>query len=146
MQIAQPMDDGRTTPLTKLEYDDVCTRKCDRLCFVTSLGQMIFAVLEYKYRRYRQNWQVFNIYICTSGYQYPEMLSRPGSPRPRPDQDQDQHGQDQDQHPRPRPLLSWSRPRHTNSFHSSTFEYCTAVNVTMHKNIEIGLSNNKYRK
>ena len=63
------------------------------------------------------------------------------------DQDQDQHGRDQDQHPRlrprPRPLLSWSRPAHRNSFHSSTFEYCTAVNVIMHKNIEIGLSNNK---
>ena len=90
---------------------------------------------------------------------------RPGRPRPRPDQDQtgpdrdrdrdqggrdqdqdqDQHGRDQDQHPRPRPspLMSWSRPAHTNSFHSSTFEYCTAVNVIMHKNIEIGLSNNK---
>ena len=70
----------------------------------------------------------------------PKMLSRPGSPRPRPDQDQagrdqdqdqDQHGRDQDQHPRPRPrpLLSWSRTAHINSFHSSTFEYCTAVNV-----------------
>ena len=83
-----------------------------------------------------------------------EMLSRPGSPRPRPDQDQtgwdrdryqDQGGRDQyqDPRPRPRPLLSWSRPAHTNSFHSSTFEYCTAVNVIMHKNIQIGLSNNK---
>ena len=86
------------------------------------------------------------------------MLSRPGSPRPRPDQDQstgrdrdrdqDQGGrdQDQDQHPRPRPLLSWSRPAHTNSFHSSPLEYCTAVNVIMHKNIEIGLSKHQARQ
>ena len=81
-----------------------------------------------------------------------EMLSRPGSPRPRPDRPRPRPGR-----PRPRQRPAWSRPRptpdtetfavlvttSTHSFHSSTFEYCTAVNVIMHKNIEIGLSNTK---
>jgi len=44
---------------------------------------------------------------------------------------------------RDRDLCCLGHDEHTNSFHSSTFEYCTAVNVIMHKNIEIGLSNTK---